>query len=155
MHITVQPGGKITIPAARGLNDINRVLYLVEGFDGGVVVSDTNNENNNVTCRQPLMITLDAARSIELALPSNASTSSEFLLLQGKPISEPVAQHGPFVMNTQAEIQQAFMDYERTQFGGWPWERDDMVFPREKGRFALLYGKETSPTLEVEHHEAV
>ena len=63
-------------------------------------------------------------------------------MLQGRPIGEPVAQHGPFVMNTRAEIQQAFEDYQRTRFGGWPWPEDAMVFPRDKGRFALVDGKE-------------
>lgn len=46
------------------------------------------------------------------------------------------AQYGPFVMNTEAEIKQAFADYRRTQFGGWPWPKNDQVHPREKGRFA-------------------
>lgn len=48
-------------------------------------------------------------------------------------------------MNTENEIRQAFADYQRTQFGGWPWERNDMVFPRDKGRFALTGGNEVSP----------
>ena len=39
-------------------------------------------------------------------------------------------------MNTQAEIHQAFADYRRTEFGGWPWGRNDPVHPRDKGRFA-------------------
>ena len=60
----------------------------------------------------------------------------ELLLLQGRPIGERVVQHGPFVMNTEDEIRQAFADYHKTQFGGWPWTASDPVHPREKGRFA-------------------
>ena len=60
----------------------------------------------------------------------------ELLLLGGRPIGEPVVQHGPFVMNSQQEIQQAFVDYREDQFGGWPWPSDDPVHPRDAGRFA-------------------
>jgi redox-sensitive bicupin YhaK (pirin superfamily) len=66
----------------------------------------------------------------------NGSVESELLMLQGRPIAEPVAQHGPFVMNTQAEIQRAMFDYQQTRFGGWPWPSDDPVHAREEGRFA-------------------
>jgi quercetin 2,3-dioxygenase len=60
----------------------------------------------------------------------------ELLLLQGRPIGEPVVQYGPFVMNTREGIQRAIADYQRTQFGGWPWPADDPVHSREEGRFA-------------------
>jgi hypothetical protein len=61
---------------------------------------------------------------------------TEVLMLQGRPIAEPVVQYGPFVMNTPAEIQQAMADYRRTRFGGWPFSDDAPTHPREAGRFA-------------------
>ncbi|APR87518.1 Pirin [Minicystis rosea] len=60
----------------------------------------------------------------------------EILMLQGRPIGEPVVQHGPFVMNSRLEIQKAIMDYQRTHFGGWPWPSDDPVHARDESRFA-------------------
>ena len=46
-----------------------------------------------------------------------SSEESRMLLIAGRPIGEPVARHGPFVMNTQEEIEQAYQDYEAGKFG--------------------------------------
>ena len=70
---------------------------------------------------------------------ANGPEPSRILMLQGNPIAEPVAQYGPFVMNTREEIQQAYDDFQRTRFGGWPWDRGDPVHPASQGRFAQYH----------------
>lgn len=138
LHITLQPGGKLTLPVANQGASVNRSLFYIEGASN-VMKVDGKEISNKV------LVNVKADQDVELELSEDASGPGEILLLQGRPIQEPVAQHGPFVMNTQAEIRQAFMDYQQTQFGGWPWPRDDMVFDRAKGRFALLNGTESVP----------
>jgi redox-sensitive bicupin YhaK (pirin superfamily) len=86
-------------------------------------------------------LTLGHHAAIEVVADQGVTLSArdervEVLLMQGRPIGEPVAQYGPFVMNTRAELEQAFNDYRRTQFGGWPFDANDPVHPRERGRFA-------------------
>jgi quercetin 2,3-dioxygenase len=120
--IKMEAGARWTLPAA-GVQAC-RSLYYYRG--SSMLVDDTE---------------VDSSYSVELTasdevLIINGKSESYLLLLQGKPINEPVAQYGPFVMNTQAEIQQAMNDYRRTEFGGWPWPRHDMVHPRAGGRFA-------------------
>ena len=84
---------------------------------------------------------IPASRAIALAPDAevaleNGPDEGELLLLQGRPIDEPVVSYGPFVMNSRAEIQQAMSDYQRTRFGGWPFASEDPVHPRDEGRFA-------------------
>ena len=67
-------------------------------------------------------------------------------MLQARPIGEPIAQRGPFVMNTIDELRQAVYDYQTTRFGGWPWSRTDPVHQRADGRFArYIDGREHRP----------
>jgi hypothetical protein len=121
--IKLDAGARWTLPPARGPRTV-RTLYFSSGdavaLDGGRLA-------------QRSAIDVRADRAIEIAAPSSPVS---LLLLQGKPIAEPVAQYGPFVMNSRAELEQAFSDYRRTQFGGWPFADDEPVHARDRGRFA-------------------
>lgn len=122
--ITMAPGARWTLPPARDAAT-RRHLYFFRGPQVDVA---------GRAVAGPAAIEVRALAAVELHNP--APVPAEFLLLQGKPIGEPVAQYGPFVMNTQAEIVQAFQDYRRTQFGGWPWPDDAPVHGRDPARFA-------------------
>ncbi|BFM48635.1 pirin family protein [Marinomonas sp. THO17] len=111
-----------TLPAAQA--GLTRTLYFFEGEEAQI--DDTTGLVN-----QAFLLKSEAELTMK-----NKGKPARFLLLQGRPINEHVEQHGPFVMNTRAELQQAFQDYQRTQFGGWPWPRHDQVHDKSKGRFA-------------------
>ena len=66
----------------------------------------------------------------------NSSQTLSLIILQGMPIKEPMIQYGPFVMNNKNEIKQAFQDFQRTQFGGWPWSDNAPIHLDASGRFA-------------------
>jgi redox-sensitive bicupin YhaK (pirin superfamily) len=120
--IKMEAGAKWTVPTAVG--NVYRSLYFYKGNTLTVA-------GNEVTSYKA--IELNAHAEITIV---NGNSESFLLMLQGKPINEPVAQYGPFVMNTQDEIQQAINDFRLTGFGGWPWLRHDHVHPRAQGRFA-------------------
>jgi quercetin 2,3-dioxygenase len=112
-----------TMPAAMH-DDVVRTIYFFEGE--AVSLGDHRlGSSTGAVVRADQEVTVTAG-----------STAVECLVLQGRPIGEPVAQYGPFVMNTRAEIEQAFNDYRRTGFGGWPWDADGPVHGAEPRRFA-------------------
>jgi redox-sensitive bicupin YhaK (pirin superfamily) len=118
--IKMEPGATWQMPAAKA--GTNRVLYV---FTGAVTIDGKRIENSGVQLNPEAVAEITAG-----------DAPVDMLLLQGKPIGEPVVQYGPFVMNTKQEIQQAFADYQRTRFGGWPWDAEAPVLPREQARFA-------------------
>lgn len=120
--IGMEPGAEITLPAAG--DEVKRMLYFFEG--------DTL-QLTGMEIKPMQAVEMFAHQEVLLR---NGSKSGRLLLLQGRPINEPVVQYGPFVMNTRQEIEQTFADYRATQFGGWPWDNDDQVHPRDTKRFA-------------------
>ncbi|PKL75322.1 MAG: pirin [Candidatus Melainabacteria bacterium HGW-Melainabacteria-1] len=120
--ITLAAHATWTLPAAGA--ELNRCLYYYQGQ--GLKLAEQN-------IGPPLGLRLKSDAEVQML---NGPAESRLLLLQGKPIAEPVTQYGPFVMNSEAEIRQAFRDYQRDQFGGWPWPASGPVMPREQGRFA-------------------
>lgn len=131
--IRMEPGARLTLPAAKP--GTNRNLYFFRGGQlrvGGRVVP----VRHRVELRPDAPALLEAVSAGAAAPPFAGAADAEILVLQGRPIGEPIAQHGPFVMTSMAEIQQAYADYRRTRFGGWPWPSDGPVHPRDGGRFA-------------------
>jgi redox-sensitive bicupin YhaK (pirin superfamily) len=120
--VAMQAGASWTLPAARP--GTARTLYYFRGATLRAL-------GRPVPAYHALELRGDAEVLLE-----NGDDEAELLLLQGRPIGEPVAAYGPFVMSTRAEIHQAIADYQRTQFGGWPWPSDDPVHPRDETRFA-------------------
>ena len=121
--ITMEPNAVWKLPAAAA--QLNRSLYFYNGQEITV-------EDNLIAVNH----SLDLISDQELQIRNGASTAS-FLLLQGKPINEPVAQQGPFVMNSPQEIHEAIAEFRKTAFGGWPWSSYDHTHAKERGRFAL------------------
>lgn len=123
-HLALDDGARCTLPPTTGADTV-RTIYVFEGSAvdvGGHVVPAVSGAV--VRC------------DVEVELTGVGDEGAQCLVLQGRPIGEPVAQYGPFVMNDQSEIQQAFDDYRRTGFGGWPWPADDPHHGPERGRFA-------------------
>lgn len=121
-NIRMEAGATWTLPpASRG---ISRTLYFYEG-------STLNISGQSIRRYHAAEVHPDVRTTLQAG-----DAPAAILLLQGKPIGEPVIQYGPFVMNTKEEINQAFEDYHRTKFGGWPWPRYDYVHPRDRPRFA-------------------
>ena len=121
--IKMAPNAEYTFPNAS--EGTNRSLYFFKG--NKITIGESSIAVNNE-------IKTYAHKKLTI---KNGDTEAHFLLLQGKPINEPVVKHGPFVMNSQIEIREVMREFGKTQFGGWPWPSYDHVHEKTKGRFAL------------------
>jgi hypothetical protein len=120
--INIQAKGTITLPKAE--KDTIRTIYFYEGST--IEISGKSIQLNHG-------IEVEASKEIKL---SASDKDAKVLILQGKPINEPVAKYGPFVMNTDEELENAMDEFRRTQFGGWPWRYPDNAHETNRGRFA-------------------
>jgi redox-sensitive bicupin YhaK (pirin superfamily) len=120
--LKLEPGATWTLPPARAGS--NRALYFFKGAQMKIAGREVQ-ESHAVVVRADSEVLLE-----------NGDAPAELLVLQGRPLAEPVVQHGPFVMNTREEIQQAFVDYQRGTFGAWNWPSEEPVHAREESRLA-------------------
>lgn len=132
--IHMEQGAELDLPKAS--ENVIRSMYF---YKGNALAID------EIILPEYHQTRLDPTLKLKIkALESEAN----FLIVQGKPIHEPVAQYGPFVMNTRTEIQQAYNDYTRTRFGGWPWDSEQPVHGPEARRFSKFSdGEEESRDL--------
>lgn len=122
--LRLAPGARWTLPAAA--DGLNRALFFFAGASAQV-------DGRRIEAHARL--TLESNAEVELV--ADSESGAEFVLLQGRPLGEPVVAHGPFVMNTVGEIRQTMLDYQAGAFGTWPWSSSSPVHPRDAGRFAV------------------
>jgi quercetin 2,3-dioxygenase len=115
IHATISPGAQLQVPWRE---DFNALGYVLAG--NGTVGTDARpiRKGQLAVFGDGGALTFAAGTSTPVAEPN-----LEVLLLGGLPIREPVAQYGPFVMNTRDEVVQAFEDYRAGRFGVIPAER--------------------------------
>lgn len=121
--IRIGAGGRAVLPATEP--GVGRTLYFFAG--DAIEIA-----GQKLTEHSAIRVTPD----VSLEIVSRAGPA-ELLCLQGRPIGEPVFQHGPFVMNDRQEIVDAIDDFQRTGFGDWPFDRDDPDHGRGTTRFAV------------------
>ncbi len=102
IHFTIQPGGGLVQPIQRGMN---AMIYC---FGGALEIGESDSAE---TVQDGQLGILNDGDSVRIGVSGEALENAEILLLSGMPIDEPIARYGPFVMNTDAEIQQALKDY--------------------------------------------
>ena len=120
--IKLEAGATLTLPTTS--STVNRNIYFHQG-------SSLNIDGQNLTSNA--RVVLDATKATTIV---NGDEEASILLLQGKPIGEPVVQYGPFVANSEQELHETMTLYRNTEFGGWPWPMREQVWDKNKGRFA-------------------
>ena len=111
-HATIVPGAQLSLPWPV---DFNALIYVLAG-DGYV-----GTERRPIRSGQLALLGAGDRLTVSAADTQDARHPAlEVLLLGGQPIREPVAQYGPFVMNTRAELEQAIRDFQAGRLGVIP-----------------------------------
>jgi hypothetical protein len=140
-------GGAVRLPAARFGKEINRAVYYFRGGAKTVSVRGRDADDGSLT----LMTGAAVDASAELVLTAEGG-EAEVLVLQGRPIKEPVVQQGPFVASSREELAKTFQMYQATEFGGWPWPSHDHHHPRAQPRHAKRPGaKDVEYPSDIQH----
>jgi len=109
-RVTIEPGTQLSVPIAAGHT------ALVYAFDGTGTVAGTGETLE----AHHLAVFERSGGDVVLSVADEASSSLDTILLTGEPLNEPVARHGPFVMNTEAELVEAIEDYRAGRMGSIP-----------------------------------
>lgn len=107
LHFTLQPGAKIVQPVPKSYNAF---AYVINGkglFGKDRIIAE----------ERKLIVFKNDGDYISIRVSENAGLSLEVLLIAGMPINEPIVQYGPFVMNTQEEIDNTLEDYRNGRIG--------------------------------------
>ena len=111
-HATVAPGARLEVPWPA---DFNALAYVLAGH-GSVGAERRPVQSGQLTVFEAG----DGADTLTVDGPSAGAEPVEILVLGGRPIRQPVAAYGPFVMNTRAELAQAVEDFNAGRLGTIP-----------------------------------
>ncbi|MGQ2870466.1 pirin family protein [Leptospira santarosai] len=108
-HFRMIPGADVTVPVPESYN------AFVFPFSGDGTLYT---EEGNTSLKEGEMVWFERGQGdLRFSLREDSPSDWQFLLIGGEPVDEPVARYGPFVMNTQEEISQAFYDFHAGKMG--------------------------------------